>query len=327
MKIGILGTGMISEQFVSAAQEISEIECVAVFNRSQEKADLFKAKYHLAQAFADYEQLLDQQLIDTVYVGLPNSLHYAYAKQAAEHGLNIIIEKPFVSNIQEFDELIRITEERQVKVVEVTRVLSLPNYQVIGEHLSEIGKISLIFLSYCQYSRKYNALLEGGTPNVFSSDFSGGALMDLGVYNIHFIIGLFGIWDKLSYIAKKRDNEVDLSGILLMEYPDFIVSASQSKNSFCDNQIIIQGEKGTISVPGIPSKLDHVYLSDKDQKTLISVEQSRNNFYYALSDILHVFHDDQLYQARLAHSRLVMLTLDQARASAGIVFKADRSDR
>jgi len=43
-----------------------------------------------------------------------------------------------------------------------------------------------------------------------------------------------------------------------------------------------------------------------------------------LIDILSVLKDEKKYQQSIEHSRIVMTMLDEARASAGIIFDADK---
>jgi len=325
INVGVLGTGMIAQLLADQCQLITEIHLVGVYDMlNVENARAYAIKNNIFNVYETYGDMLADPKIDTIYTGIPNSLHYAYAKQALQAKKQVIIEKPFASNLREFDDLIKTAKTNHTKIVEVTRVLTLPNYQIIKNNLDKIGNISLVMICTCQYSRKYNAYLAGQLPNVFSAEFSGGALMDLGVYGVHFIADLFGESDSLVYTAKQLPNTIDVSGVLNLKYPDFVATLVQSKNSFTDYYVIIQGDKGTIKVDDIVSKCKRVSLITKESNQLISIEQKYDNFYYSLIDILSVLKDDKKYQQSTEHSRLVMTMLDKARASANIVFDADK---
>ena len=326
MKIGIVGTGMISKLFIENANKIEQFECTSVYGRNKDKVDIFKTEYKLPKEFTNYQEFLNDTELECVYIGLPNSLHYEYAVNAAKQHKNIIIEKPFVSNLKEFDSLIAICIQNGVKIVEVNRVLSLPNFKAIESHLDQCGNLAIVTGTYFQYSRKYDALLNGEKPNVFTSEYSGGALMDLGVYGIHLIVGLFGKPISSHYLAKQMDNSVDLAGVLTLKYKDFIVALMQSKMSFGNNQTMIQGDKATIYAPIFASRLENIELQTKNSKTDISATQTQDNLYYALLDIQKCFSDERHYQSRLMHSQNVMSILDQARQSANIIFDADKAN-
>ncbi|MEA5017710.1 MAG: Gfo/Idh/MocA family oxidoreductase [Erysipelotrichaceae bacterium] len=324
MKIGIVGTGSISSLFVKSANKIKDFNCLSIYGRSEDKTIAFKEEFCLAKHFTDYDEFLSDEEMNCVYIGLPNSLHYEYAVKAAKKNKHIIIEKPFVSNLREFDSLIEICKQNDVKIVEVNRVLPLPNYDVVKENVTKCGNISIVSGTYFQYSRKYDALVNGETPNVFTSEYSGGALMDLGVYSVHLIVGLFGLPVASHYSAKKKEDSVDLAGVLTLEYKDFIVVLMQSKVSFGNNQFMIQGDKASIVAAAIPSRLEKIDLQTKNEKVDISVLQHQDNFYYALSDIQKCFLEKAHYENRLKQSRNVLSVLDEARRSAGIIFSADK---
>jgi scyllo-inositol 2-dehydrogenase (NADP+) len=328
IKVGLLGTGNISELFVQATKHVEGIEATAVFNRDQLKANIFADQHRISKAYNDINMLLNDEEVNCIYIGLPNSMHFDYALKALKAGKTTIIEKPFVSNLAEFDQVKAVSEESKAMVFEMTRTMELPNFKTIKDHLELILPVRLVTINFSQYSRRYNDLLAGKMPNVFSDEFSGGALMDLGVYGVHLMVGLFGKPRGLMYVANHLSNSVDLSGNLVMKYKGFIASLVQSKNSKCDNRITIQGERGTIYVTPTASILDKVEL-DMDVRTDISAKQEHESMVYTLAKIVGVVerNDVTMQQAMLAHSRDVIEVLEKARKSAGISFVADNKKK
>jgi predicted dehydrogenase len=324
LNIGLLGTGMISELFVRAANSIKGLKIIGVFNRDYNNALEFALKNDIELAFSSYEEMLLNERIDSIYVGLPNSLHYKYGIESLKAKKITIIEKPFLSNISEYLRLMEAAKASGTMVFEMNRVLQLPNFRVIKNHIVDIAPIRMISINYSQYSRRYDELLAGKIPNVFSDEFSGGALTDLGVYGIHFTVGLFGVPREVVYVAQLLPNTVDVGGVLVLKYDGFIANLIQSKNSKCDNRISIQGEKGTIYAFPIPSKLEKVEL-DILNKEDISLVQDLENMAYTLQDIVNIVDNNDLksYEIRTSHTHVVMEVLEKARRSAGIVYKAD----
>jgi len=325
LKIGIIGTGMISDSFVKAATQLDEIESVAVLSRDYDRAVDYAAKNNIPKAYGDYHAMLQDKDIDAVYVALPNSLHFDYAMQALQSKKIVIIEKPYLSNVAEFDMLMALSQKMETKVFEMSRVLQQPNFKNIQAHLKDIEPVRMITINFSQYSRKYNDYLAGRIMNVFSDEYSGGALVDLGVYGVHFMIGLFGMPKSLTYVAQQLPNTIDVGGNLVLTYDGMIASLVQSKNSKCENRITIQGEKGTITASPTASRLDKVEL-DTTEKRDISVAHVLDGMAYNLRDIAHIIatNDELEYKKRTEQSRSVLEVLENARHNAGIVFKADQ---
>lgn len=327
-KVALCGTGMISEWFIQSVRQTEGIQAVAVHSRNQETAQAFASKFDLQKTYTDYELMLKDPEIDMIYIGLPNSLHHDIALKALNAKKHVIVEKPFTSNMREFIDLIEAAYDNKVRVFEMNRILQLPNYQIVKDHLQDIAPIRMITWNYSQYSRKYNDLLNGIYRNVFTPEFSGGALVDLGVYGIHFVSGLFGYPQDITYIATQLPNTIDTSGALILKYDGFIASLVTSKNSKADNRITIQGEKGTITMNGTPWILEQVEL-DIDSKTLINVNQPLNPMAYNLKEFTRILNDndEEAYRAQLDHIQCVQQILDEARKSAGIVYTADKKQK
>lgn len=221
MKLGIIGSGMIVHDFLTTADQIKNLELTAISStkRSADIAQELAQKYGIPQSYTDNEELMSDNSVDTVYIGVPNSLHYSLAKLALEHGKNVICEKPFVLSTDEAEELKRLADKKDLIIVEAITNVYLENYKKIKEELNKIAPIHIVSLNYTQYSSRYDAFLEGKIAPVFDPKKDGGALMDLNIYNIHLAAGLFGLPDKVKYYANMQKG-IDTSGILHLSYPD-----------------------------------------------------------------------------------------------------------
>ena len=324
MKVGVLGTGNISENFLSAAN-INEVEVVAVWNRNYEKAEAFAQRHDICGIYDNYDSFLADQNIDTVYVGLPNGLHYEFALKALETGRNVLIEKPFCSNMNEFKTLVNKAQEKGVFLIEMDRVQALPNFHVIQEKMQYIGDVSAVVMNYSQYSRKYDAYLAGNISNVFTREFSGGALVDLGVYGVNLAVSLFGLPQNLSYTVKKLETGIDVSGVLTLNYGTFVVAIIVSKDSVGFKHVAIQGEKGTLISYEAPSVINNLYWLDRNGQSDIGVSQEYDASVYTLAEMKRIIEekDYDAYYARLNQSKRVMKVMDTARKSASVTFTAD----
>ena len=125
MKLAFIGTGKIIGDALFAVEPVETIERTAVFARphSRKKAEDLAAQYQIPEIYTDYGQLLEETEADTVYIGLVNSAHYSYAKEALLHGKNVILEKPFTGFYEEAEELQKIAEEKKLFIFEAITIL------------------------------------------------------------------------------------------------------------------------------------------------------------------------------------------------------------
>ncbi len=116
LRIGVVGLGIMGEQYVRIYQRYPLTEVVAVAARTQEKAAAVAAKYGVANACASWKHLLALDEVDAVCIATPDDLHFEPASSAMRAGKHVLIEKPMTTKLAEADELVRIARETGVKV-------------------------------------------------------------------------------------------------------------------------------------------------------------------------------------------------------------------
>lgn len=319
MKLALLGTGMIVKEVLPVLKEIEGIELVAILStpRSLDKARELAGIYGLAQASSDYEDILSNPEVDTVYVGLPNHLHFSYAKKALLAGKHVICEKPFTLHLEEFEELAALAKERQLFLVEAITNQYLGNFAYLKANLPKLGDIKIVECNYSQYSSRYDAFKRGEIAPAFDPKQGGGALRDLNIYNIHLVVGLFGKPEKVHYLAN-MERGVDTSGILVMDYGNFKCVCIGAKDCSAEIRSTIQGNKGSLAVLGATNAMPEVCLSLNGQGFDIVNQNSLNHRMYdefvAFQDMIEN-RDFVSQKAALEHSRAVMQVLEEAIAS------------
>lgn len=103
MKLLIFGTGMIVNDFFDGVAEMPFDEFY-LCGRTKEKVDNLVDKFNLSKAYYDIDEAL-QSDAEVVYVGLPNNLHFEYARKSLEAGKHVIVEKPFMANLKQAKEI------------------------------------------------------------------------------------------------------------------------------------------------------------------------------------------------------------------------------
>lgn len=265
MKLGIAGTGKVVEQFLPVVKELPEIEVTAINStpKSIDKALAFKEAYNIDQVYTDYTQFLNEADIDTVYVAVINNLHFSFAKEALLHGKHVICEKPFTMSQKELIELERLSIDYDLVLAEAITGQFVENYGKIRELLPLLGDIKLIECNFSKYSSKYDSFTAGNVLPAFDAKNGGGALMDLNSSNIHFVVGLIGRPESVSYFPN-IENSIDTSGVLIMDYGDAKAVCMAAKNSTGKNGATIQGTKGTITVNSATNRITSFDICTND---------------------------------------------------------------
>ena len=221
MKLGIVGSGMIVQEFLPSLVQLEGLEIVGIqgTKKSIGKVEEICVKYGISKFTDDFNKLCEFG-IDTVYIAVPNFLHFEYCKKALEKGLNVIVEKPMTTNYRQAKELSDLAKEKKLFLFEAITTLYFENYKKIKDWIGKIGDVKLVQSQYSQYSSRYDAFKRGEILPVFDPEKAGGALMDLGLYNLHYVLGLFGKPENVKYYANIERN-IDTSGVLMIEYKNF----------------------------------------------------------------------------------------------------------
>ncbi|PWW38710.1 MULTISPECIES: Gfo/Idh/MocA family protein [Paenibacillus] len=328
MKLGIVGAGMIVKDLLSFIHEIPAITLGAICSRPGhlDKLLSLQEQYGIARIHSEYSGMLVNDEVDTIYIGLPNHLHYAYAREALLGGKHVICEKPFTSNLQEFLELKEIARQKQLVLVEAITNQYLKNYLSIKENLPKLGDIKIVECNYSQYSSRYAAFQAGEVLPAFNPEMSGGALMDINLYNIHLVVGLFGSPKKVEYWAN-MERGIDTSGMLLLDYGEFKCVCIGSKDSTAPNAMNIQGNKGYIHMTSSANKCESFDLAlYKETPIRVDVKDHPHRMYDEFVEFERMIREQDLEKvtAMLEHSERVMEVIEQAKQSANLVFGPDR---
>lgn len=161
MKLAIIGAGMIVKDFLTIVPKLKDLELTAIYGRESNKDNLneLKNRYGIMEVFYDYNELLSSE-IDTVYIALPNNLHFEFSRKALEANKNVIIEKPMTSNYEETLIINNLAREKKLFIFEAITNQYLPNYKKIKELLPKLGEIKIVQCNYSQYSSRYDSFKE-----------------------------------------------------------------------------------------------------------------------------------------------------------------------
>ena len=321
MKFGAIGTSFIMDTILENMIATEGITCEAIYSRTYNKGKVLADKFLIPKVYTSLDDMLNDTEIDWIYVCSPNSVHYEQTKKALLARKHVLCEKPFTTTSAELKELIAIAKENHLYLFEAILPMFHPNYQKIREHLPLIGNLKMASGTFCQYSSRYDALLAGDVPNVFNPKYSGGCLMDINMYNVYFMVGLFGKPESVEYHATLFQNGIDTNGILYMKYPTFMCQCTGAKDTYCENGVQILGDKGYIKISPGPSNCQSVTIHLR-QGSNIHFECPYNPWLYEMIELKKLIINNDYTECynRLDLAVNVIETLEEARKSAGLSF-------
>ncbi len=264
INIAVLGTGKIIPEAVGAIQASGKFRVANIWARphSREKAAALAEKFHVEKFTTDLDEILNDAAIDFVYIGLVNSVHYEYAKKCLAAGKNVILEKPFTTTAAQAKDLINFALSKKLYLFEAVTNLHLPNFYAIRDALPKLGEIKIVLCNYSQYSSRYDAYKNNHVvAPAFDPKLFGGALRDINIYNLNFVVGLFGLPKKISYAANFGWNGIDTSGTASLEYENFFAQCTGAKDSASPCFLSIQGDGGYIFSFDPPNELNSFELA------------------------------------------------------------------
>lgn len=336
MKLGIAGAGMIVRDLFRFIHEVDgvELEAIASTPHSFEKVSQMASEQGIKKAYHDFDELVSDDAVEVMYIATPNHLHYEMCKKALLAHKHVICEKPFTSHYQELVELAEIAKKENLILIEAVTTQYLPNVLKIKELLPQLGKIKIVTTNYSQYSSRYDAFKEGNVLPAFDYTKSGGALMDLNIYNINLMVALFGAPLKVGYQAN-IERGIDTSGILTLDYGTFKAVCIAAKDCKAPIMSCIQGDEGCI-VMDSPANVVRGFklLKNKPQgKQMVDADsenqdynEGKHRMYYEFVKFVEIFNQKDLALANqmLDISLITMDIQTKARKDAGVVFSADQ---
>lgn len=328
MKLGIVGSGTIVQEFLARLMNLEGLTVMGIQGVKEMMNEVTSLcnEHGIPCATSDFDELCALD-IDTVYVAVPNYLHFDYCKRALEKGLHVIVEKPMTSNLTETLYLKEKAKEKQLFLFEAITTLYLGNYKKIQEWLPRIGDVKMVQSQYSKCSKRYDAFRNGEILPVFDPKKSGGALMDLNLYNIHYVMGLFGKPLSASYLANVERN-IDTNGVLIMNYPSFRAICIAAKD--CKGLIgsIIQGTNGSIRSMSSPNMVGEIQLELNDgTKESYDDKGGFNRLLPEFTEFIRAINEKDLTFCydMLDKSIAVSALQTSARQEAGIKFPADET--
>ncbi|MFN8442820.1 MAG: Gfo/Idh/MocA family oxidoreductase [Caldilineaceae bacterium] len=242
----IVGTsGFALDWLARGIQLGSNAELSAVVSRNAERGKAAAEKLGVAHVFTSIAEI-DKNVVDGVFLCLPNTQHAPYAIDAAEHGLHVICEKPMAPSLAECQAMIDAARANNV-VLAVAHCMEFGSPIVKARELLASNAIGTVISASitASYPASQNS---NGWRNTDSSDMGGGILYDMGVHAVDGITRLLGPIAQVAAWADQRTHHFNTedTASILARFESGAHGFIQSHFSCLQNSLEIQGTNGRI---------------------------------------------------------------------------------
>lgn len=323
MKIGILGAGNIAHTMAQTFIQMNseDFELYAIGSSSLAKSEQFARKYNITKVYGSYEELAEDHEIDLIYIATIHTMHYEHALLCIHHHHHVLIEKPMTINQKQAEVLFKEAKKYNVFISEAMWTRFMPSAQFLKELIAKqtIGEISSI---NAQIGYRLNDVKRMIDPHC-----AGGALLDIGIYLLHFAMMVFGN-DVHSVTGEtmKIDSGVDAIDVLTMKWSGHLASLQATMMADCDNHGYIYGSLGYLKVDNINNP--HLIEQYDRQHQLISTydfSDQITGFEYEIKACRQAIENGQNETAYVPHQLTLQVLgyMDDLRKQWDIIYPQD----
>lgn len=322
MKVGILGAGKIAGVMATTLGQMEEVTCYAVAARDMERAKTFADTYQFEKAYGSYQELVEDEEVELIYIATPHSHHYEHAKLCIEHGKAVLCEKAFTRNAKEAEELFHLAYEKGVLITEAIWTRYMPSRAMINELLASgiIGKPMMLTANL--------GYIIADKERIISPELAGGALLDIGIYTLNFALMVFGHHiEKITSTALLSDTGVDLQNSITLTYETGEMAVLNSTTlALSDRKGIIYGDKGYMIVENINNcEKICVFNTNREMIRCVEVPEQINGFEYEVRAAIEAIKSGKLECEAMPHEETlrVMRLMDGLRKEWGVSYPGE----
>ena len=208
VRIGIIGCGWIAQAHMDAYKKMADVEVVALADLVPGKAEKFGKTFDLPEARcynSGHEMLEAEKDLDGVSICTYNCQHAPCAIDALEHGVHVMLEKPFTVTLDEAIEVMK-AEKESGKILSIGFQPRLdPNMQMIKK-IVESGELGQIYYIQTGGGRRRGIPTPFPEVTFIRDETAGlGALADIGCYSLDMVLNAIGYPKPLTVTGYKSD--------------------------------------------------------------------------------------------------------------------------
>lgn len=271
MNIGILGLGKIAVRAANGVVHASNATLYAVASRDKQKAEAFCERSGACVSYGSYEEMLQDEQVELVYICTPNHLHYDHIMLCLKHGKHVICEKPMVLKRIQLEKCFAYAKQQNCFLMEAEKTLFTPLNQKLKRLVEEgaIGKLQYIEAGYCAHMELDQLPSDSW---LFRKDESG-SFVDVGVYPICYA-NFFAeaALSQVQVMKKCIPAGIDVLTQGMLGYENGVMAYVRSSwSTRMENVGYLYGDQGMIKTENFWKNTKAVLIAD-GKETILEVE-------------------------------------------------------
>ncbi len=321
---GIIGAGHIAKSFVKDFPLLQNAELIAIAARDKERAKTFAATHNIPQALT-YDELYKSDEVDAVYISTTHNFHFEQSLQCLLHGKAVLCEKPITINDTEFKQLAAISKEKNFFLMEAMWSYFLPAIIKAQQWVNE-GRIGDLKIIQADFAFPMEKNMEG---RMYNPDLAGGALLDLGVYNVALATLFMNRKpDSVTATAILTETGVDATTTMILKYGDTIATLCTSMVTRMTNKLRLFGETGYIEIPEF-WRARTVTIFDKEFQAIETFDDGRSShgFIYQMQHATDKILNQEIESNIVPHHRsaAVQEIMTEVRRQIGVQYPSEKN--
>lgn len=245
LRWGIIGTGKIAHTFTDEVSALDGHRVVAVASRTASRAAQFAGDNGIPIAHDSVTGLAADDDVDVVYVATPHPAHPDGALAAIAAGKPVLVEKPFAVTAADARRVADAAAAAGVFCMEAMWTRFLPHTRWVRQ-LLDAGAVGRVRQLAADYGERFEPDPE---HRLYSPALGGGALLDLGIYPLHWAFLMLGHPSGVSATSVPAMTGVDAQTVVTLHYPDGAQAVlSTTLEVDTPTRAWLGGERGTIDV-------------------------------------------------------------------------------
>ena len=291
MKYALIGCGRIATNHIKAVLN-NQLELVAVCDIIPVHMQQLLQKYDLhdkkeIKRYTDYHKMIEDNDLDLIGITTESGIHAEIALHCIDHGINVIIEKPMAMSMKDAEEIIRRSEEKNVKV----SACHQNRFNVAVQEMRKaveagrFGKLSHGSI-HVRWNRNKDYYTQAPWRGTWKQD--GGALMNQCIHGIDLLRWMMGDEvDEIYGVTRQQFHhylEAEDIGMAVVKFKNGSVATIEGTTNVypqnLEETLYLFGEKGTVKLGGKSTNNIDVWDFDdeteEDQKNKNLEEQTSN---------------------------------------------------
>ena len=247
---GLLGAGVLLNRWMKGFMQVEDAEVAAIASRTTHTARNMADRFGIKEAMT-YDEMLKRDDIDIMYIPVPHPAHKELAIRAMEAGFPVLVEKPAAVTSSDWKEMTATSKKKQVFLMEAVWTRCFPIMQQVLDEIraGTIGDVRHVEATFAfRVGDDY-------TGRLTDPGMAGGALLDVGVYGLHFANFIYEKKPvRISSLASMNTDsmhlQVDEQNVIIGQYDNgALFTVTSAIRTEMPDTAWVFGTKGYIRIP------------------------------------------------------------------------------